>query len=483
MAAKVKAEVFSCPVGHDTKAEVDYDGHTYSLDTIPGVDTPLVIREQERLWGIINSEALINDLGQLGNCIGIVYHGVTGIDELKIEIDLHQFCYDVIKLCDKSAVAVKNFKNVSTASLSSLKAIYGFLMNSFEELAIATLAHVNDEVMQMGNIAEELRKEFDNQVEKLMTVLEKTVNCETLEEFKRKRQEIEAEKEKQEKLQKEAAEAQQKAEQLAQDADAKENEAIRTIMDLKEDEHARDENTGLCKKLVNAFTGHSSRQTAALNASLRTNEEKAKAAREERIKHLMEVQQKQEMCSKALAELAEYAKQIQNMEADKSNMKTVIYALHNSIQALKSLSAVMIQAALFWYQLQEHCEHLAKGEMKEMIEKALKYDEDRRLKFWNSKGFKSKAIQYYAGWVALDHVCGIYMERIMLTQRELYTYIQEALRPEEAREKVKELCTKFVKDLESKQKAMADKKEEQLKEMEELLKAEQEAKKQGSGFL
>ena len=320
-------------------AEVDYDGHsTYSLDTMPGVDTPLVIREQACLLGAIDLEALVDDLGRLGKCIGIAYYGVNGIEEL--QIDIHRTCYDVIKLCDKSAVAVKNFKNVSTASLSSLKATYEFLMNSFEELAIVTLNHVKDEVMQMGNTAEELRKEFDNQAEKLMTILEKTF----------------------------------------------ENAAKYEI-------------------------------TRTLGGSLKT------------------------------------------------------------------LSAIMMQAGLFWYQLQEHCEHLAKGEMKEMIEKALKYDEDRRLKFWNSKGFKSKAIQYYAGWVALDHVCGIYMERIMLTQRELYTYIQEALRPEEAREKVKELAKNFGKDLETQQKAIADRKEEQLKEMEELTRKaeEEEAKKKNSG--
>ena len=316
------------------------DGHTYSLAELPSVNSPVVIREQARLLGAINLEALVDDLERLGKCIGIAYHGVNGIEELQIEIQ--QVCYDITKLCDKSAVAVKNFKNVLTASLSSLNSTYEFLMNSSEELAIATLAHVNDEVMQMGNTAEELRKEFDNQAEKLIIALDKTENFENADKY----------------------------------------EITRTLVD-----------------------------------------------------------------------------------------------------SLKSLSAVMMQAALFWYQLQEHCEHLAKGEMKEMIEKALKYDEDRRLKFWNSKGFKSKAIQYYAGWVALDHVCGIYMERIMLTQRELYTYIQEALRPEEAREKVKELAKNFGKDLETQQKAIADRKEEQLKEMEELTRKaeEEEAKKKNSG--
>ena len=462
------------------------DGHTYSLAELPSVDSPVVIREQARLLGVINLEALVDDLGRLGNCVRIAYHGVSGFVELQIEIQ--RIGYDVTKLCDKSAVTVGKFKNASTTVLSSLKATYEFLMDSFEDMAIDTLADVADTAKGMATAAEELRRDFDNQATKVIVALEKTQETQSTEEHKKKesekkRKDMEAEKEKQEKLQQEAAEAQRKAEKLAQDADTKENEAIRTIMDLKEEDRAREENTGFWKKLGQAFTGRNSRQTAALNASLRTNEDKARAAREERMKHLTAVQQQQEMRSRALAELAEYAKRIENMEAGENEMEAVIGALQNSIQALKSLSAVMMQAALFWYQLQEHCEHLAKGEMKEMIQKALKYDEDRRLKFWNSKGFKSKAIQYYAGWVALDHVCGIYMERIMLTQRELYTYIQEALRPEEAREKVKELAKNFGKDLETQQKAIADRKEEQLKEMEELTRKaeEEEAKKKNSG--
>ena len=462
------------------------DGHTYSLAELPSVDSPVVIREQARLLGVINLEALVDDLGRLGNCVRIAYHGVSGFVEL--QIDIQRIGYDVTKLCDKSAVTVGKFKNASTTVLSSLKATYEFLMDSFEDMAIDTLADVADTAKGMATAAEELRRDFDNQATKVIVALEKTQETQNTEEHKKKesekkRKDMEAQKEKQEKLQQEAAEAQRKAEKLAQDADAKENEAIRTIMDLKEEDRANDENTGFWKKLGQAFTGRNSRQTAALNASLRTNEDKARAAREERMKHLTAVQQQQEMRSKALAELAEYAKRIENLEAGENEMEAVIGALQNSIQALKSLSAVMMQAALFWYQLQEHCEHLAKGEMKEMIEKALKYDEDRRLKFWNSKGFKSKAIQYYAGWVALDHVCGIYMERIMLTQRELYTYIQEALRPEEAREKVKELAKNFGKDLETQQKAIADRKEEQLKEMEELTRKaeEEEAKKKNSG--
>lgn len=463
----------------------------YSLDTLPGVDTAIVRKEKIRLLGAIDLEALVDDLGRLGNFVRIAYHGVSGFVDLQIEIQ--RIGYDVTKLCDKSAVTVGKFKNASTTVLSSLKATYEFLLDSFEDMAIDTLADVAETAKGMATAAEELRKDFDDQANKVVEALEKTQKTQDTEDKKKKkmeqkRKEMEAEKEKQEILQKEASEAARKAEAWAREADTKENEAIQSIMDLHKKKEADIENLSIWKKIANAFTGQNDRDiaaaNAALNTSLRSNEDKAKAAREEKMKHLQLMQEQQELRKKALAELAEYAKRIQNMKSGENEIDVVIDALQNSIQALKSLSAVMMQAALFWHQLQAHCEFLAKGEMKNMIEKVLKYSEERRIKFWNSNGFKSKAIQYYASWVALDHVCGIYMERIMLTQRELYTYIQEALRPDEARKKVKELATSFLADLESQQKVIADKKVKQTEEMEELKKeaaADEAAQKNGEG--
>ena len=456
----------------------------YSLTALPEADSPIVVKEQVRLLGSIDLEALVDDLGRLGNCVRIAYHSVAGFTDLQIEIQ--RIGYDVTKLCDKSAITVGKFKNASATVLSSLKSTYEFLLDSFEDMALDTLADVADTAKGMAIAAEELRRDFDSQASKVIEALEKTQKTQDTEDKKKKklekeRSEMEEKKVKQEKLQEEALKAQQKAEFLAREADAKENQAIQTLMSIKEEERHRDENTGFWRKLANAFSGQSERNTAALTANLRTNEDKAKAAREEKLKHLEIMRQQQEMRSRALAELAEYIKKIENLTNEENQVEMAIDALQKAIEALKSLAAIMMQAALFWQQLQAHCEFLAKEDMKKMIEKAQKLPEPRRLKFWNSAGFINKAVQYYAGWVALDHVCGIYMERIRLTQRELYTYIQEALRPDEARKKVKELAKNFAADLESQQKAIAEKKAAQSKQIQDIKdkdkKADEEAAK------
>ena len=452
---------------------------TYSLAVLPEAGDPIVEKEKVRLLGSIDLEALVDDLGRLGNCVRIAYHSVAGFTDLQIEIQ--RIGYDVTRLCDKSAVTIGKFKNASATVLSSLKATYEFLLDNFEDMGLDSLADVADTAKGMAIAAEELRRDFESQANKVIEALERTQQTQDTEDKKKKkleeeRREMEGKKAKQEKLQEEALKAQENAEYLAREADAKENQAIQTIMDIKKEERRRDEDTGFWRKIINAFTGQSGRNTATLTASLRTSEEKARAAREEKLKYLEIKRQQQEMRSRALAALAEYMKKIENLKSDENQVEMAIDALQKAIEALKSLAAIMMQAALFWQQLQAHCEFLAKEEMKKMIEKALQYPEPRRLKFWNSSGFKNKAVQYYAGWVALDNVCGIYMERIKLTQRELYTYIQEALRPDDARKKVKELAKDFAADLAQQQKAIAERKAAQSKEIQDI-KDEFEAKK------
>ncbi|XP_031564123.1 uncharacterized protein LOC116299593 [Actinia tenebrosa] len=86
--------------------------------------------------------------------------------------------------------------------------------------------------------------------------------------------------------------------------------------------------------------------------------------------------------------------------------EVAIDALHNSIGALKSLSTIMMNTAVFWRQLQAHCETLGNEGMQKMIERAMFYHEEKRIEVLTSTGFKNKGIVFYSKWVALDDICG-----------------------------------------------------------------------------
>ena len=64
--------------------------------------------EKSCLLGAIDLEALVDDLGRLGNCVRIAYHGVAGFTELQIKIQ--RIGYDVTKLYDNLAITIGKLK-------------------------------------------------------------------------------------------------------------------------------------------------------------------------------------------------------------------------------------------------------------------------------------------------------------------------------------------------------------------------------------
>ena len=182
-----------------------------------------------------------------------------------------------------------------------------------------------------------------------------------------------------------------------------------------------------------------------------------KMANEEKIKHLDEMREKQRQC-------IEFTEKIKSCKDDDALADAAIESLHSSIGALKSLSAIMMNTALFWRQMQSHCESLAKGDMHKLVEKAMKYPVEKRLKVWLSRSFKEKAVRYYSKWVALDDVCEVYMLQIKDTRQDLYSYLTENPTIEEAKKNVRELAATFAADLEKAQEKLVEKQKEALED-------------------
>ena len=113
------------------------------------------------MLGSIDLAILADDLGRVGNFVRIAYNGVAGYTDLQIKI--RRIGYDVTKLCDISAVTVSMFKRASTSILADLQGTYQFLLDRLEDMALETLAAVNDVAKDMAGAAEQLSKEFDEQ--------------------------------------------------------------------------------------------------------------------------------------------------------------------------------------------------------------------------------------------------------------------------------------------------------------------------------
>lgn len=94
--------------------------------------------------------------------------------------------------------------------------------------------------------------------------------------------------------------------------------------------------------------------------------------------------------------------------------------------------------------------------------------EEKRIKVWTSSAFKGKALRYYSKWVALDDVCGVYMDQIKETRKDLYNYLEENPTIEEARKNVRELAASFEKDLKEAQEKLANENKRALEAKKEL---------------
>ena len=431
-----------------SKLIVKIDEEEYRMDVIPAAESKVVAVEKEKLLGAVDLATLVNDLGRVGAFIRIAYNGVgaAGPKFTELQIEVQDLGYDITKLCDQSALTVSKFKKASATVLDDLQATYGYLLDNLEDLALETLSSVSKIAGDMAKAAIELHQEFKKEEEKVVSALKKTQiargeQAQKIEEKKREHAKAEENLKHQKKLMEDAQKLEKEAEEQRQQMEMKEDEAINSI------QHA----TGI-QKLINAMFQKEIFDDGS------AGKQKAQHWKEKRIEALEKENQFRKMRYEALERMTTFAAKMKDCSTQAKMAEAATSALHEAITALKELSAVMMQAAQFWKQMQEHCETLAEDRLKDQVETALKkYDDEKRLRVWTSSTFKRNAVQFYAGWVALNSVCTEYIECIKETQKELYQYIKENPTYEQSRIKVRELAEKFLSDLKDDKKAIADK--------------------------
>ncbi|KAL9989190.1 hypothetical protein ACROYT_G003713 [Oculina patagonica] len=454
-----------------SQTDVEIDGETFDLVAVPNAKTKMVQNAKGALLGSLDLASLVDDLGKLGNFIRVAYNGVAGNTEIQIKVQ--KVGYKITNLADKSAVTVHNFKRASQNVLQELQGTYQFLLDGMEEMAIETLSLLTSVAKDMAEAANELHNDFEKATTDVIDALEDTQRAKGTQEEKKKtleeeRREFEMQKLKAEELQKSALEAEEKAKAFYYEAQAREDKAM-------------DAQDSLIGALSSAFTGVMKAATAAAKLDMEKATEALekigdksgykdamKMANEEKKRQMEKMDEQRQIRQDALLQCIEFTEKIKNCKDDDALADAAIEALHSSIGALKSLSAIMMNAALFWQQMQTHCENLAKEDVQQLVEKAMEYPEEKRLKVWTSKAFKTRAVQYYSKWVALDDVCEVYMLQIKDTRKDLYSYLEENPTIEQAKKNVRQLAETFAADLKKAQDKLEEKQQKALEEKKSL---------------
>ena len=387
------------------QAIVKIGEETFSSVEVPASGTVVVQEHRKLLLGSVDLPTFVADLGRVGKFVRGAYHGVAGYTKLHIKI--RDILCDVSKLCDTSAVTVTGFKMASESILGDLKLAYQFLLDDLEEMAIVVLAAMTEQAKDMSAAADKLLKGFDEESKRVEEALKETMTTKGSKEGRKK-------------------ELEEKVRQLAQERE-----------NAEEDFKLYKKRYEAAKPKQEAHESSASNPGERKVFDMERDLERSKEAREEKLKHLERMIQQREILSKAIQNRANwYTKEIENCKDDSELADIAIVALHKAMEGLQNLSAVMMKAALFWKQMQVLFEQLAK-----------KMPEEKRLKTWTSPGFKKQAISYYAQWVALDDICGIYLDQIHETQHDLDGYRRGDPTLAEARRIVRELAATFGEEL------------------------------------
>ena len=436
--------------------EVEISDERRSLD-IPAAESKVVVEGKEKLLGAMDLKTLVDGLGHAGAFTRIAYNGVmaAGPQHTELQIEIQQLGFDITKLCDEAALTVSKFKMASATILTELKTTYEYLFLNKEDVAIETLSSVSKLAGDMERAALALHEKFEKQEEKAKNTLKKMQKSHGqavihIKETEKEHQQFQIQLQHQQKLLKDTQRMECEAEAEHQKIEANDDEAISGTKHI-----------GVFKSLINAI----------LFRYEVFDEETRKVGlwKEKRIQALENENKLRKQHYEAMKRMTSFAVMIQNCQSEQEMAKVAEEALHKTVGTLQELTATVMQAPMFWRQMQDHCRSLADDKMKAKVKTIQdSTTKEERMKIWTSAPFKEQAVRFYAGWVALNYLCSHYVESIKRTQKDLYKYIMENPTYEESRKNVQELAKVFLADLKKDQEAIAEKEYEAQKEIEAL---------------
>ena len=402
---------------------VRYEDETFDILEIPKRNSALVKEYEDFVSARADLDYLVADLNMVGKFTQMAYNGVAGYTDLQIKI--RRIGVNVSRLCDQSTNMVWEFERKSRTIVVDLQTTYQFLIDGMEDMAIVTLQSTATVAQGMAEAAEQLAKEFDKEFERVEDAHDDTLKTKDSE--KKRKSDLEEEK---------RIAKIERDKKVTESADFEQDLAFHgqqyARADARQTAH-EEQDDNVFVAMYNFFTGGKS--------------ERIRAARQEKEKHLQEMSKIRMIRSKARRDIAEFSKRMENCQEDIVLTEAAITSLQKAMGGLKALSNVMRRLSQFWKTLESECKQLGHQDITVMIEAVMKKPKEERAEGWGSTGFKRKAILYYARWVALGNICGTSHEKMKVTQKELYKYLEENFTTEEARKNVQKLAAKFSKEL------------------------------------
>ena len=441
-----------------------YEGEELSVVERPPVGSKAVAKAKENLLGSVNFKELVEDLVTVGKFVRIAYNGVAG--DVDLQVAIKKIGFEVAELCDDSGITIGKFRVASNGVLTDLTGAYEFFLDGMEEMALTCMESVGETAEKMAKEADDLcdrfKKERDTVKEQLyITMAKKGVEAAELEKMKQEEARLEAEQSKQEELRKQAAQQERKLQSEIESSSTQENSQINSLAPNAADVILGIFTVGIAPVVRFAATAYAIKKTSEKIKRLR-QDQKAEAQRRR----------------EALQQISQYATDIAKCGKEQKVQGEAIQALHGAVGALNRLVIIMQNTATFWKMMQVHCQTLADGRLLALLEKAQQYDDpNKRQKVYENSSTKKRAIELYAGWVAVESVCTEYIKEIQGSRQELHRYMSENPTVEESKRRIPIMVQEFklqIQQADDEIKQKLEKMEKEEKEEEKLA----EAKKQ-----
>lgn len=390
----------------------------------PALASDVVLAASSRIVRDLDLPQLVLQLQSVGAHLHAASLGTEPFADLHLSVQRAAFL--LARLGDKSSAELQSFRHAAGAALDDLECVHALVADGLENAALATLRATRDGFGEIAEGARVLAGEFGNAAGEVQGLLERAVERRGGQVERR----LEMEKDMQALgvLLEQARNGKRASEEGFEEAHALYEGALRkeAVAGMKCNAMQVAQVGGVVSGMVSTRPGLHVVGLGGVTALAKTFEAEAIRAREEKAVYLHE-RHKQRMTRLDMGnEVAEITAKMRSSRKEDQVAQATVDSLEKALSGLRVLSAVMLKACTFWEQIDTTLNRADCVALESAIERSRALSDSEKLELWTSESFMRRAISVYSPWVALQNVCGIYLEKMRGARSSNYELLEAA---------------------------------------------------------
>jgi hypothetical protein len=334
--------------------------------------------------------------------------------------------FDLARLGDRSAAELSAFRHAAGKVLDDLECVYSLLIDGMEDVALATLRSSSDDSARLAAEARQLATDFEAAADGVQTTLQLAVRRRAEQEERRKALAADVAEFR---ILLEAARGAKAASDVGfEEAHALYEEALRreAMASLKSSAMQVAQVATAVGSMVSARPTLHMVGLGGVTALASAFEAEVVRVREEKAVHLHERQKQRMLRLDAGKEVAELTARLRVAREEDLVAEEAVRSLEDAAAGLRVLAGVMLKAEVFWGQVQTSLGQSDAVALVATIEGSGTLVAEKKAELWVTDAFKRRAVAVYSPWVALQSVCGVYVEKLRGTRATLYGMFEDS---------------------------------------------------------